>query len=240
MSKSRMLAAFLVPTGLVLATANWTPASPALGLSSESRALAVRDVLDSGEPAPAPMIRLIVAPTGNHARYRIQEKLAGMDLPYDAVGQTGEITGEILIGADGQVVPQQSLIVVDVTPLKSDKDRRDSYVQKSLLETAKYPSVQLVPTSLKGLSGSLPTTGSRTFDMVANLTIRGVTRSTTWRVTANFEEDKVKGNAYTIFTFDDFSIPQPRVPIVLSLDDKIRLEYDFELKREVVGGATVH
>lgn len=240
MSQSRLLVALMAPAGLVLATASWTPAPAGIELPLLDPAPSARPALDPVTPATAPAVRLVVTPTGNEARYRIQERLAGMDLPYDAVGRTGGVTGEILIGADGKVVAQQSLIVVDVTPLKSDKDRRDGYVQKNLLETAKYPTVELVPTSFRGLSGELPTTGSRTFELVGNLTIRGVTRSTTWRVTANFEGEKVKGTAYTIFTFDDFGIPQPRVPIVLSLDDKIRLEYDFEFKREIVGGATVH
>jgi hypothetical protein len=35
----------------------------------------------------------------------------------------------------------------------------------------------------------------------------------------------------TAFTFDDFQLNQPRVPIVLSVADTIRLEYDFRLVR---------
>ena len=37
----------------------------------------------------------------------------------------------------------------------------------------------------------------------------------------------VVGTATTSFTFKDFGIPQPRVPVVLSVADTIRLEYDF-------------
>lgn len=33
----------------------------------------------------------------------------------------------------------------------------------------------------------------------------------------------------TAFTFADFDIDQPRVPIVLSVADTIKLEYDFTL-----------
>jgi hypothetical protein len=33
-------------------------------------------------------VRLVIAPQGNEARYRVQEQLVGVDLPNDAVGKT--------------------------------------------------------------------------------------------------------------------------------------------------------
>jgi hypothetical protein len=39
----------------------------------------------------------------------------------------------------------------------------------------------------------------------------------------------VTGTAATAFTFSDFELTQPRVPIVLSVADTIRLEYVFNL-----------
>lgn len=240
MLRSPILLAVLAPAAVVLATSQWAPSassadvSTLLAASAPDRALATREV------STAEIIRLVVAPTGNEARYRIQERLAGMDLPYDAVGVTNGIAGEILIGANGQVVADQSLITVDVTKLKSDKDRRDTFVQRRLLETAEHPTVDLVPTALRGLPNPIPTTGSKTFLMVGNLTVKGVTRPTTWRVTANFQGKKVTGKAATSFTFAQFGLTQPRVPVVLSLADTIKLEYDFNMVREVVGGATVH
>ena len=40
---------------------------------------------------------------------------------------------------------------------------------------------------------------------------------------------EVVGTAATAFTFKDFGLEQPRVPVVLSVADTIRLEYDFRL-----------
>ena len=37
------------------------------------------------------------------------------------------------------------------------------------------------------------------------------------------------GKAATAFTFKDFAIDQPRVPVVLSVADTIRLELDFTI-----------
>jgi hypothetical protein len=46
-------------------------------------------------------------------------------------------------------------------------------------------------------------------------------------VTARGEGKDVVGTAATAFTFKDFGLEQPRVPVVLSVADTIRLEYDF-------------
>ena len=126
-------------------------------------------------------------------------------------------------------MPSQSKIVVDVSGLKSDKDRRDNYVRNRLLGTAQFPSVTLVPTAIKGLGAALPASGTRNIELVGNLTVRDTTRSTTWRGEATFAKGQVTGKMTTSFTFADFGLTKPRVPVVLSVEDTITLEYDFTL-----------
>src|SRR6185436_13321518 len=104
----------------------------------------------------------VTAPEGNSARYRVREQLVGFDLPNDAVGVTNGLTGTLIILSDGKVSPG-SKFVVDVKPLKSDKDRRDGFVQNRLLETAKYPTVELAITAVGIEKYPLPTSGPLTF-----------------------------------------------------------------------------
>ncbi|MDB4884292.1 MAG: YceI family protein [Gemmatimonadetes bacterium] len=179
-------------------------------------------------------IRFVIGPTGNEARYRVREQLMGANLPNDAIGKTSEITGTILAYPDGRVVRDSSRIVVKVTSLKSDKDRRDGFLQRRTLETEKYPTVELVPTSVRGFSGALPASGPVTFELLGDLTVHGVTRPTVWQVTAHADGQDVAGTATTAFTFKDINLDQPRVPVVLSVADTIKLEYDFRFAREVV------
>jgi polyisoprenoid-binding protein YceI len=186
------------------------------------------EVRQAGRPvAPAPAIRLTVAAEGNEARYKVREQLFGNDLPNDAVGKTAAVTGELGLNADGTLAPGVSRFVVDVTGLASDQTRRDNYVRNNVLETTQFRTVTMEPTQIRGLTGPLPTSGTREFDMVGNLTVHGVTRVTTWRTSASFSGDTVSGTTSTAFTFGDFNLRQPRVPIVLSVADTIRLEYDF-------------
>jgi polyisoprenoid-binding protein YceI len=173
-----------------------------------------------------------VAPTGNEARYRVREQLAGFDLPNDAVGVTKDISGRITVGSDGKIVRDSSKIVVLLTGLKSDKARRDGFLQRSTLETSKFPQVELVPVSFDGLDAPLPSGSSKTFALVGDLTVHGVTHPTTWQVTAHADGKDVVGTAVTAFTFKDFALVQPRVPVVLSVADTIKLEYDFRFEAE--------
>ena len=174
-------------------------------------------------------LQLVVAPDGNEVRYRIREQLAGFDLPNDAVGATSDVTGGIAFDGKGQLVPASSKFVVNVATLKSDKDRRDGYVRGRVLETSQFPTVELAPTALRGLTLPVPTSGSKTFQLVGNLTVHGVTKPMTWQVDAKFDGTRVSGTAATAFVFSDFGLTQPRVPVVLSVADTIKLEYTFSL-----------
>ena len=176
--------------------------------------------------APAPPQRFIVAPTGNEARYRVREQLVGVDLPNDAVGVTHDITGMLIVTDKGVVVGDSSRIVVNLANIKSDKDRRDGFIKRRTMETDKFPTVELVPRTFVGLvakPGAAPTE----FSLVGDLTVHGVTHPTTWKVSAHGDGADVVGSATTAFTFKDFALDQPRVPVVLSVADTIKLEYDF-------------
>ena len=116
-----------------------------------------------------PPLRFVVAPTGNEARYRVREQLVNLDLPNDAVGVTKEISGQLLVTPSGSVIADSSKITVNVSVLKSDKDRRDNYIRTHTMETAKYPTVTIVPKSFIGLVAK-PGAAPMEFDMLGDLT----------------------------------------------------------------------
>ena len=191
--------------------------------------------------APAPVvtqgsstaaIRYVTAPAGNAARYRIREQLVGLDLPNDAVGETSSVTGTIAADARGNIIASASKFTVDVTGLKSDKDRRDNYVRRRVLETEQHPVVTFVPKSVRGIALPLPKSGTKTFELVGDMTVRGTTKPTVWKVDATFGDAGMTGEATTSFTFADFGLTQPKVPVVLSVDETIKLEIDFSLIRQ--------
>lgn len=172
-----------------------------------------------------------VSTTGNEARYRVREQLAGFDFPNDAVGRTSAVTGFINFDDNGAIVPAGSQIIIGVAGLTSDRDRRDGYVRRRLLETDSFPTVTLALTSARGVKLPLAEGDSSHFTITGNLTIKRETRPTTWQVTAIASGEAVTGTASTAFTFADFAMEKPRVRSVLSVADTIKLEYDFRLER---------
>jgi polyisoprenoid-binding protein YceI len=186
---------------------------------------------------PAPLgaqqtgqVRYELTAAGNEARYRVREQLAGIALPGEAVGVTSAITGAIVLNSAGAVVPGTSSFVVDMTGLKSDSPRRDGYIQKNTLQTAQFPTVELAIKELRGLTYPLPASGELKFELLGDLTVRGVTKPSTWQVTGTPKDGGLAGTATTSFSFADFGLTKPRVMSVLSVDDTIRLEYAFHLQ----------
>ena len=116
--------------------------------------------------------------------------------------------------------------------LKSDQSRRDNYVRNRLLATDSFPTTRFAITSVRGLPSPLPTSGKVQFQLLGDLTVKGVTRPTTWSVSADVSGDRLTGKASTLFTFAQFQLTQPKVRIVLSVNDTIRLEYDFAMQKQ--------
>jgi polyisoprenoid-binding protein YceI len=180
--------------------------------------------------APAP-IRLVLAPSGNQARFIAREMLAANTIENDAIGTTTAITGALILDSQGKVDATASRFSVALDSLKSDRSMRDRYIKGRTIETAQFPSAELVIRELPGLPAPLPAAGAMTFTLIGDLTIHGVTKPSSWQVTAVADSTGFAGKASTHFKFEDFNMNQPHVPIVASVQDDIRLEYDFHLVR---------
>ena len=177
-------------------------------------------------------VRLAVVSGENTARYLVREQLAGFDFPNDAVGETGDVTGAVVFNGEGEIIPEKSRIVINITGLTSDSNRRDGDIQRRTLESETYPTGELVPFGTRGLEFPLPSSGAATFDILGHLTVRDVTEVTSWRVTAQFNDGTLTGTARTEFTFNEFGMEKPSVASVLSVADAIRLEFDFTFNIE--------
>ena len=183
--------------------------------------------------ADSNLVRLAIVPQQSEARYRVREQLAGVDLPSDAIGRTKEITGTMIGKTDGTIVSGDSKFVVDLRTLQSDRSQRDNFLRRNVLETDQYPYATFVPTQAPGLPAAVPASGQATFKLIGNLTVRDVTKPVTWDVTCKAQGNTGNCQATTTFTFEYMGLTQPRVPVVLSVENKITLELDAVLERVV-------
>ena len=164
---------------------------------------------------------------GTIARYKVEEVLARTG-SWTATGETAEVAGQLAFDADGALIPAESGVIVQAATLVTDSDRRDRYVRERTLNASQYPEIVFRPTAIDGLPMPLTEAqGSIDFAISGDLTIRDQTRPTTWSASADFAAAAISGVASVEFTFADFGMDKPSVPIVLSVEDTIRLEIDF-------------
>jgi len=199
-----------------------------LGLAAQAGAKSAKLPRPS---APVP-VHLALGSDGNEVRFIVREQLVGVELPNEAVGRSSAITGSILLDGAGKVDSSQSRISVDLGSLKSDRDRRDNFIKRRTLMVDSFPTATLSVTEIRGLPAVLPGSGTLALTLVGSLTVHGVTKSTTWQVTAVANGGEFTGKASTHVKFGDFNLTQPRVPIVLSVVDDILLEYEFHLVKQ--------
>jgi polyisoprenoid-binding protein YceI len=181
-------------------------------------------------PAPAGPVTLEVAP-GTRASYRVREQFVGIDFPNDASGSTDTVTGTLHINADGTVDSARSKLTVDLRTLKSDQDMRDNYLRTRTFETEKFPTVEFVPRRIEGVPSPVPVSGQAGFQLIGDMTVRGVKSEVIWKGVATFSAQQVAGRAMTDFDFAKFSLAKPSIGRLMGVDDKIQLELEFRMKR---------
>mgnify|MGYP001406207233 FL=1 len=161
------------------------------------------------------------------ARYLITEQLANLDFPIDAIGETNQISGSIIFNKDGNIIEDESKITVNVNSLKSDSSRRDRYISRRSLESEKYPEATIFIKEIRNLPWPLPESGSAEINIIGDMNVHGVTDRIAWDTEVNFNKNKINGIAKTNFKFEKFNMDLPRVAIVLSVENNIRLELEF-------------
>jgi polyisoprenoid-binding protein YceI len=193
----------------------------------------------AGTPSATTRIEI----TEGKARYKVGERMAGIDTGNDATGTTEAIAGVVVLKADGSIDSSQSKITVQMKTLKSDQQLRDMYVQGYVLHTEKFPTLEFVPTKAVGMPFPLPMgkplPGTKltnypeaaAFKLVGNMTLHGVTKEVTWSVVSTINNETVSGQANTTVQFVDFGLTKPAVPLLASVSDDIRLEIEFRTKR---------
>jgi polyisoprenoid-binding protein YceI len=141
---------------------------------------------------------------GSQAGYRVDEILFGQAA--EAVGRTSDVSGEMVLA--GTTV-ESATVVVDLTTVRSDEDRRDNQFHGRIMDTATFPTATFElaePLALGALPDDLaPVTVGATGDF----TIRGVTRRVAFELVARRNGERIEVNGAIPVTFADYGIPEP-------------------------------
>lgn len=136
--------------------------------------------------------------------YRVKEVLFGVDT--EAVGRTNQITGALSI--DGTTVTDAEF-VVDVASIASDESRRDGQFRGRIMSTDQFPTATFTLTAPIELGTDAAEGAQVTATAAGDLTLRGVTNSVEFEVTAKLENGQigVLGNIPVVFA--DYEIGNP-------------------------------
>jgi polyisoprenoid-binding protein YceI len=139
---------------------------------------------------------------GSQAGYRAKEVLFGQDA--EAVGRTSTVTGTMTI--EGTTVTATE-VEVDMTTVASDESRRDGQFRNRIMDTATFPTATFSLSEPIEL-GAVPGDGEQlTRTVTGELTLRGVTQSVTFELTARRNGATIEANGIIPIDFDDYEIP---------------------------------
>lgn len=168
-----------------------------------------------------------IDPAQSEVRYEVGETFFSEDNRFAiAVGRTRGISGEIVVDLDEPGASRVGEIVIDVSQFTSDESRRDNYIRRNGLESARYPLARFVTTALEAMPTAIAPGEEVTFTIRGELTVKEITRPVTWQVNARLEADRLVGEAETEIQMSDFGVGPIRIPF-LATEDVVRLVFEF-------------
>jgi polyisoprenoid-binding protein YceI len=163
------------------------------------------------------------------ATIRVREQLVGVSLPSDAVLTATGAKGSFALNADGTFA-SGSKITFEISTLSSDERNRDDFVKRDTLRVSQFPTAEFAPTKTTGLTVPMPASGTFTFTLTGNMTIKGTTKEVTFDVEAKRDGSDLTATATAnpSWKFGDFGMTAPSVSFrVLSIVDEMRATIDI-------------
>jgi len=148
--------------------------------------------------------------------YRVKEVLFGQST--EAVGRTNDVQGDLTIS--GTTVSSASF-TVQVNTIKSDESRRDNQFNGPIMNTRQFPTATFELTQPIAF-GSIPADKVEiNASATGELTLRGVTKSVTFPVTARRNGANVEVSGSIPVVFADYNIPNPSTAGITTQDNGV-------------------
>jgi polyisoprenoid-binding protein YceI len=160
------------------------------------------------------------------AGYRVRETFLQQNAETDAVGRTEDVTGSLTVdGEAGSWRLASTQITIDMTTLKSDRDRRDAQLQGRGIQTDTFPTSTFdlaTPVALPADFGSTDVA----MTLPGKLTLHGVVKDVTIDAQARLEPDGTVVVAGSLpILFADYGIEAPNVAGIIAVEDNGTMEF---------------
>ena len=167
-----------------------------------------------------------IIPDQSKVSFTISEELNGS--PNTVIGTTNLVAGQLALNPQDLSQTQVGTIQVDARGLATDNNRRNGSIRNFILNTNQYEYITFTPKSVSGLSGAGQVGQTYTFQLTGDLTIRDVTKSVTFDVTAQGSSaTQISGSARATVNRSDYNLTIPSVPNVANVGEQVALQIDF-------------
>ena len=164
----------------------------------------------------------------SEVRFIIDEELLGA--PKTVIGATDQVAGDIIVNFDQPASSEVGEIRINVRTLETDDENRNRSLRGQILQTNReeFEFAVFVPTAMTGLPEAVGMNQAVTFQLTGDLTVRDITNSVTFEVTATMvSEERLEASATTNVTRDAYGLTIPNVPGVANVSNDVILEMDL-------------
>lgn len=175
---------------------------------------------------PGQLLVYEISQEESEVRFSLDEDLRGSR--NTVIGITDQVAGQIAANAQDLSTAQVGIIQVNARTLLTDNNFRNNAIRNQILDSNTYEFITFTPTAVNGLPESVAVGDEVTFEIVGDLTIRDITKETTFTVTVTLvAEDRLEGFATTQVLRSDYELIIPEVPGVANVTDEVILEFDL-------------
>lgn len=182
--------------------------------------------VESPENAGNSLIIFQLDQAESQVRFSLDEDLNGQRIT--VVGSTDQVAGELAINLADLSTAQMGIIQVNARTLLTDQNRRNNAIRNFILDTNSYEFITFTPTEIRGMPASAQIGETVTFQIVGDLTIRHITQSVTFDVSATVSSsNRLEGLASATIQRANYELNIPSVPNVANVEEEVLLEIEF-------------
>jgi len=228
-------AATAVPTATPLPATAVSPTSTVPATATEI----IEEIVEEPTPTatPDPLRTFVIDDTQSTASYQVEEEFLsgaitalGKELGlFTAVGSTDAIEGQfqLLETETGALSFVGGDVSVHILTLRSDEHRRDERIREQFLESRTYPFAEFTVTDVAGFPENYTAGEEATFFLTGDMTIREITNSETFTITARLEGNTITGTGVTQIYMVDYGFDPPEIAGYLVAQDPATVEIEL-------------
>ncbi|MEZ4590323.1 MAG: YceI family protein [Chloroflexota bacterium] len=167
-----------------------------------------------------------ISQDASEVRFELDEDLRGNRIT--VVGITNQVAGQMALDLSDLSTAQVGEIQINARTLATDNNFRNRAIQNEILDTGDYEFITFTPTAVTGLPASATVGEFIQFTIEGELTIRDVTETVTFEVTATaVTETAIQGTATATVLRDAYGLNIPEVPNVANVENEVDLIINF-------------